>query len=173
VGTPDRRFTPPWHIEDNGACFIVPDNNGQALRYVYYENEPGQHTAAGLLTRDDARRIACSPQHTDSARRTSRCWPRSESGKLAAQHIEGPLVNMDSEISSGPTTPPISCSAAANRMRAHRDRRRKGLRCIRIELRETEVDVLIRKGLLRPDARNDLNAVVHALYDHLDATLSA
>jgi hypothetical protein len=49
-------------------------------------------------------------------------------------------------------------SAAAERMRAHRDRRRKGLRCIRIELRETEVDVLIRKGLLRPDARNDLNA---------------
>ena len=77
------------------------------------------------------------------------------------------------DMSSGLTTPPIPCSAAAQRMRAHRDRRRKGLRCIRIELRETEVDVLIRKGLLRPDARNDLNAVVHALYDHLDATLSA
>jgi hypothetical protein len=77
------------------------------------------------------------------------------------------------EMSSGTATTPITCSAAANRMRAHRDRRRKGLRCIRIELRETEVDVLIRKGLLRPDARNDLNAVVHALYDHLDATLSA
>jgi len=77
------------------------------------------------------------------------------------------------ETSGGPATPPISFSPAANRMRAHRDRRRKGLRCIRIELRETEVDVLVRKGLLRPDARNDLNAVVHALYDHLDATLSA
>ena len=42
-----------------------------------------------------------------------------------------------------------------------------------IELRETEVDVLIRKGLLRPDARNDLNAVVQALYHHLDDTLGA
>ena len=58
-------------------------------------------------------------------------------------------------------------------MRAHRDRRRKGLRCVKIELRETEVDVLIRRGLLRPDARNDLNAVVQALYDHLDVTLGA
>ena len=77
------------------------------------------------------------------------------------------------EMSSASTSPPIACSAAAQRMRAHRDRRRKGLRCIRIELRETEVDVLIRKGLLRPDARNDLNAVVKALYDHLDATLGA
>jgi len=82
-------------------------------------------------------------------------------------------MSEDAETSGGPATPPISCSATAQRMRAHRDRRRKGLRCIRIELRETEVDVFIRKGLLRPDARNDLNAVVHALYDHLDATLGA
>jgi hypothetical protein len=53
-----RRITPPWDIEDNGACFIIRDNNGQALSYVYYENEPGRRTAAGLLTRDEARRIA-------------------------------------------------------------------------------------------------------------------
>jgi hypothetical protein len=32
-----RRFTPPWDLEDNGACFIVGDANGQALSYVYYE----------------------------------------------------------------------------------------------------------------------------------------
>ena len=82
-------------------------------------------------------------------------------------------MSQQTEISSGHATPPIACSAAAERMRAHRDRRRKGLRCIRIELRETEVDVLIRKGLLRIDARNDLNAVVQALYHHLDATLGA
>jgi len=22
---PDRRFPPPWSVEDNGACFIVKD----------------------------------------------------------------------------------------------------------------------------------------------------
>jgi hypothetical protein len=82
-------------------------------------------------------------------------------------------MSQQAAMSGEATTPSINCSAAAQRMRAHRDRRRKGLRCIRIELRETEVDVLIRKGLLRPDARNDLNAVVKALYDHLDATLGA
>ena len=54
----ESRFRPPWDIEDNGACFIIRDNNGQALSYVYYENEPGRRTAAGLLTRDEARRIA-------------------------------------------------------------------------------------------------------------------
>jgi hypothetical protein len=24
---PQRRFTPPWDIEDNGACFIIRDAN--------------------------------------------------------------------------------------------------------------------------------------------------
>ena len=51
------RFPPPWDIEDNGACFIV---NGQALSYVYYENETGRRAAANLLTRDEARRIAAN-----------------------------------------------------------------------------------------------------------------
>jgi hypothetical protein len=53
-----RRFTPPWDFEDNGACFIICDSNGQALSYVYNENEPGRRAAANLLTRDEARRIA-------------------------------------------------------------------------------------------------------------------
>jgi hypothetical protein len=57
---PDRRrFPPPWDIEEhNKACFIVKDVNGQALAYVYYKNEPGRRTAANLLARDEARRMA-------------------------------------------------------------------------------------------------------------------
>ena len=54
--------------------------------------------------------------------------------------------------------------------RRHRERRRDGLRCLTIELRETEVDVLIRKGMLKPDARNDRNAVIHALHRYLAQT---
>ena len=56
----DRHFPPPWEIEDNGACFIVRDRNGMALAYTYYEQEPGRRTAANLLTRDEARRIAAN-----------------------------------------------------------------------------------------------------------------
>ena len=55
---PQRRFPPPWDIDDNGACFIIRDANGQALAHLYYENEPGRRAAAHLLTRDEARRIA-------------------------------------------------------------------------------------------------------------------
>jgi hypothetical protein len=54
----ERRFTPPWDIEDNGSCFIIRDNNGQALSYAYCEEQAGRCAAAGLLTRDEARRIA-------------------------------------------------------------------------------------------------------------------
>ena len=32
--------------------------NGQALSYVYYENDPGRRSAAKLLSKDQARRIA-------------------------------------------------------------------------------------------------------------------
>jgi len=77
-------------------------------------------------------------------------------------HETGMTTNM-------PTAAPRS--AAAERMRLHRERRRGGLRCVTVELRETEVDVLIRKGMLKGDARNDMHAVREALYAHLDQTL--
>jgi hypothetical protein len=59
--TAARRFPPPWDIEEhNKSCYIVHDNNGQALAYVYFESEPGRRTAAKLLTRGEARRIAAN-----------------------------------------------------------------------------------------------------------------
>jgi hypothetical protein len=64
-------------------------------------------------------------------------------------------------------------SPAAERMRRHRQRRRDGLRCLVIELRETEIDAFIRMGLLKAETRDDLLAVCEALYAHLDHTLGA
>jgi hypothetical protein len=50
--------------------FIVRDANRQALAYVYCEEEPGRRTAAKLLTRDEARRIAANiaklPEHSSA-----------------------------------------------------------------------------------------------------------
>jgi len=55
---PERRFPPPWTVEEQAACFVVRDHSGQALAYVYFEDEPSRRTAAKMLTRDEARRIA-------------------------------------------------------------------------------------------------------------------
>jgi endo-1,4-beta-D-glucanase Y len=55
-----RRFPSPWSAELTPNCYIVRDADGQQLAYVYYENEPGRRSAAKLLTRDEARRIAAN-----------------------------------------------------------------------------------------------------------------
>jgi hypothetical protein len=58
-------------------------------------------------------------------------------------------------------------------MRAHRQRRRDGLRCVTLEIRDGEVDALVRKQLLKPETRNDLSAIIDAFYVFLDRTLDA
>jgi hypothetical protein len=56
-------------------------------------------------------------------------------------------------------------------MRRHRERRRDGLRCVMVELRETEIDALIRKGFLKSETRNQRNAVILAIYAFLEVNL--
>ncbi len=58
---PRAAFPPPWTIEEaNNACFIVRHAIGQALGYFYFEDEPGRRSAAKLLTKDEARRMAAN-----------------------------------------------------------------------------------------------------------------
>jgi hypothetical protein len=63
-------------------------------------------------------------------------------------------------------------SAASRRMRRHRQRRRHGFRCVRIELHETQIDELIRKGLLKSETRNDPRALRSGLHALLDEVLA-
>jgi hypothetical protein len=55
-----RRFPPPWSAEEpdpklDRQCFIVRDANGQALAYVYFEEERGRRAAAHPNDHHDAR----------------------------------------------------------------------------------------------------------------------
>ena len=62
-------------------------------------------------------------------------------------------------------------SLAAERMRRHRKRQRNGLRCFTVELRKTEIEVLVRRGYLNKETRNNERAIIEALYAHFENTL--
>ncbi len=56
--TSPRRFPPPWQVEQTPGGFKVLDSSGQALIYVYARETPNEANIAGVLTFDEARRIA-------------------------------------------------------------------------------------------------------------------
>jgi hypothetical protein len=74
-----------------------------------------------------------------------------------------------------PSTQPFcegASTAAALRMRRHRERRRRGLRCLTIELSEAEIDQFIRRKRLAPEDRANPDALRRTLYEFLKYSLS-
>jgi hypothetical protein len=65
----------------------------------------------------------------------------------------------------------LSTNPGAERMRRHRQRRRDGMRCLQLEIRDTEIDELIRRKLLKVEMRNDKQSLLDALYEFLEDTL--
>ncbi len=53
--------------------------------------------------------------------------------------------------------------SAAERMRVYRERQRRGLRCVRVQISHVEIDGLIKKHYLDPADRDDLDALEAAL----------
>ena len=61
----------------------------------------------------------------------------------------------------------------AERMRRSRERRKKGLFCLTLELRQSEVDALVARARLKPEQRASPAAVKNAVYSVLDDFVSA
>ena len=57
---PERRFPPPWSVEQHDECFIVRDANWQALGYFYFDEEPLRQAVNKRLTKEEARRMAAN-----------------------------------------------------------------------------------------------------------------
>jgi hypothetical protein len=67
----------------------------------------------------------------------------------------------------------LSPSPGAERMRRHRQRRREGMHYLQLEIRDTEIDELIRRKLRKEETRNHKQAIIDALYEFLEDTLDA
>jgi hypothetical protein len=72
---------------------------------------------------------------------------------------------------AAPSGPVVPGATSKDRMRLTRQRRRQGLRCVVIEIREREIDALIRRKRLAPDDHANLAAIRKALYGFLDDNL--
>ena len=54
-------FPPPWSIEEiGGECLVVRDANGQALTYLYFDDDRHRRALSGRLTSEEAKRIAAN-----------------------------------------------------------------------------------------------------------------
>ena len=53
-----RRFPPPWRADRIPGGYVVRDDNGQAIAYLYARANEAEALQAKVLTADEARRIA-------------------------------------------------------------------------------------------------------------------
>ena len=78
-------------------------------------------------------------------------------------------ISATTQPSSDTEKPPPS--AGAERMRRHRERRRKRLRCLTIELHESEINQFIRRRRLAAEDRENPEALRRTLREYLHDTL--
>jgi len=58
--------------EKSKPKFVVRDHSGQALAYVYFEDEPGRRSEAKLVSKDEAGRALIEYWHTKTTSRLDR-----------------------------------------------------------------------------------------------------
>jgi len=92
--------------------------------------------------------------------------PQTEQSGAASSSAAGIVESAQQSAPTGADIP--QRSSAAERMHISRKRRRDGLRCVPFEIRDSEIEILVTRGLLDPVARNDRSAVARALGTLLD-----
>jgi hypothetical protein len=91
------RSSPSRSVEELHGCLIVWDQGGQALAYVYYEDEPVRRGVAKLLTRDKARQVAANiaklPADATPGAALAICERVAEIQALLDDHLDGGILS--------------------------------------------------------------------------------
>ncbi|MFY9900796.1 MAG: hypothetical protein WAK67_23850 [Xanthobacteraceae bacterium] len=74
---------------------------------------------------------------------------------------------MNSQGQAGQLPTKVGPKSVAERMRAYRRRRRRGLRCVEVQVGRAELDGLVDKGYLKDGQQGDIHAIELALDDLL------
>lgn len=53
-----KRYPSPWRIEEDTESYIVVDDNGQRLAFVYFEDEPVRQSTMKRIGKGDANQLA-------------------------------------------------------------------------------------------------------------------
>jgi hypothetical protein len=86
------------------------------------------------------------------------------------EHVAAAATSGEQPAASTGASPPLT---AAERVQATRDRKKKDLLLVTLEIRASERAALIRHGLLAPDKERDKEATRDAIYAYLETVLDA
>jgi hypothetical protein len=149
------------HLDELSQAKGVPVERSRGVFHETLANG----VPAERMERSGTNRADGTPDHTPAPPETGTVTTDRADKRASVSSVSGSGQRHGTEA----TAP----SAAALRMRRHRERRRDELRCLTIELRENEITALIRKGFLNEEARNNRRAVISAFYGFLDGTLDS
>jgi hypothetical protein len=83
------RSPPSGFVEELHGCIIVWDQDGRALAYVYYDDNPVRRGFAKPLTRDKARQVAANIAKLPVDATLAICGRVAEVQALLDDHIAG------------------------------------------------------------------------------------
>jgi hypothetical protein len=98
-----RRFPTPWRVVEHPESFWVQDASGQTVGWFYFRDHPETAHHAGVLERDEARRMGELP-----IRRSARWRPEPKRIRRARRHARAAESDGRSLFPYGPVQLPLS-----------------------------------------------------------------